>query len=118
MQPSGKRLPSRRNAVASRKDVSGLTMSEWDRQNITRLINFFEKAYPGVIDYVVNDAKKDILPKTSWQSAKKSDFNLHRRAAMPEGLLAALKEGYPAIVTDRTQFEQFLKWFPRFDLWR
>lgn len=106
----------KRVAKADKKDLKGLEMSEWDRKNIQSLINFFEKAYPGYINHFVKQARKEVEPIKAQASWKKSDLNFSKRAAIPEELLMELKRGYPAIISDTRQFNQFLRWFPIFDL--
>lgn len=110
----GKRLDS-----ADRKDLKGLLMSEWDRQNIGFLIAFYERAFPGVINAVIKEASKDLLTSRQIRyAAKKQEIGWTRRLAIPSGLLQELKRAYPAIIVDKGQFEQFLRWFPQFDLWK
>lgn len=112
MKRIGKRV-----AEAERKDLKGLLMSEWDRKNLQFLINFYEKAYPGLIAYHAAQARKEVEPILKQKTAKQSELNLSKRMSMPKDLLIEIKRGYPNIISDKGQFEQFLKWFPVFDLW-
>lgn len=107
----GKRLDT-----AQRKDLKGLQMSDWDRKNIGHLIDFYEKAYPGVIAQVAHEARLDTVDETQFN--KPTDkFKISRRMAIPEGLLLELKRAYPSIIIDKRQLNQFLRWYPQFDLW-
>jgi len=113
------RIKSRKLGDAERKDLKGLKMSEWDRQNIAKLIRFYDLAFPGVRKQVIKEGRDEVLSQHQVQKSRKvGGLDLTRRAAIPEGLLQALKEGYPSIIVDRNQFEQFLRWFPEHDLWR
>lgn len=98
-----------------RKTLKGLKLTDWDRKNIAYTINFFEKAFPGVIKQIADQARKEIVD-IARQKTVKNDLNFNRRMAIPDGLWRAIKEQYPAIMVDDRQFEQFLKWFPVFDL--
>lgn len=113
--PIGKRIDD-----AERKDLKGLPLSQWDLKNIAYLISFFEKAYPGVISRVAREARQDIIKDRKLKAAEDSSHKLNyaRRMAIPNGLLQELKRGYPAIIVDNRQFEQFLKAFPQFDLYQ
>jgi hypothetical protein len=92
-------------------------MSEWDRKNIAFLISFYEKAFPGVIKQVAQEARRDIIAERKLRYGKpKSAIDWHRRMAIPEGLMNELRRSYPALIVDKGQFEQFLKWFSQFDL--
>jgi len=111
MRRIGKRV-----AQADRKDLKGL-MSEWDHKNLQYLVAFYEKAYPGVISYHAVQARKEVEPIMKQKTSKKNDLALSKRMSMPKDLLLEIKRGYPNIISDRGQFEQFLRWFPVFDLW-
>lgn len=110
-KPIGKKV-----AEADRKDLRGLAMSQWDRKNLSYLIAFFEKAYPGYIDHFVKQARKEVEPIMRQKYWKKSELNMTKRAAIPQELLLEIKRGYPEIISSKKQFEQFLRWFPIFDL--
>jgi hypothetical protein len=102
-----------------RKDIKGLKLTDLDRQNIAYTINFFERAFPGVIRDVTARGRKETIPLTDVELRKAMGTPLGiRRIAIPSGLWGVIKEQYPAIQVDRRQFEQFLKWFPIFDLLR
>lgn len=103
---------------ATKSELKGLVMSEWDRKNIAYLISFYEKAFPGVIKQVAEEARRDVVDerKLKFAAKKKDSINMNRRMAIPSGLMRELKRGYPAIISDKRQFEQFLRWFPIFDL--
>lgn len=95
-----------------RKDLKGLKLDELDRKNIQYTIDFFEKAFPGVIAQHAKDGRAETLA-----AIKKNDgLNFTRRMAIPEGLWVDLKRQYPSIMVDTKQFEQFLAWFPIFDM--
>lgn len=100
-----------------RKSLKGLKLTEWDRKNIAYTIAFFERAFPGVIKAVTDQARRETEPITRRKTIK-DDLNFTRRMAIPDGLWGALKEQYPALLVDKRQFEQFLKWFPQFDVKR
>lgn len=111
-----RKLTSRPDEV-QRKDLKGLKMDDWDRKNIAYTIEFFRKAFPGVIEEVVAQGRKETIPMTGPE-LKKAMMNPVgiRRIAIPSGLWQVLKEQYPALQVDPAQFNQFLKWFPEFDL--
>lgn len=90
-------------------------MDDWDRKNIRSMIEFYRKAFPGVIESVAAQARKETLA-IARKKTQKDSLNFTRRLAIPSGLLQALKEGYPALIVDKRQFEQFLLWFPEFDV--
>lgn len=101
-----------------RKDLKGLSLSEWDRKNLEYLIEFYRKAFPGVIEEVVATARAETQAVARQKSWKADELNFNRRMAIPNGLWQRIKEGYPSIMVDTKQFEQFLKWFKEFDLKR
>ena len=100
-----------------RKDLKGLKMDDWDRKNIAYTIEFFRRAFPGAIESVVAQGRKETVPLTKEDLAKamKNPLGI-RRIAIPSGLWAVIKEQYPSIQVDQQQFNQFLKWYPEFDL--
>ena len=93
-------------------------MTEEDRKNIARLIDFYEHAFPGEIKRQTDTSRKEVLPYLHQRTMATDPHAFERRMTIPSGLWRAIKEGYPAIESDRVQFEQFLKWFPIFDLRR
>jgi hypothetical protein len=110
----------RKVADATRADVKGLPLSDWDIKNIGYLINFYERAYPGYITHFIEQARQEVEPIVKQQTVKKgfSDLNMTKRMAIPQDLLLQIKRGYPAIIVDPVQFNQFLKAYPIFDLHR
>lgn len=110
--PIGKRVGD-----ATKLELKGQPLSDWDIKNITYLIAFYEKAFPGVINYHAKEAFSEVEPILKQKTIKKSELNLSRRMSIPQGLWVELKRGYPAIIHE-PQFSQFLRAFPIFDLHR
>ena len=110
-----KKLESNPDSI-QRKDIKGLKLTDWDRKNIAYCIEFYRKAFPGVIEEIANQARLETVAISKQKSWKSGPLNFTRRLAMPAGLLQRLKEAYPALIVDKGQFEQFLRWFPEFDV--
>ena len=111
-----RKLTSRPDEVL-RKDLKGLKLDDWDRKNMAYTIEFFRRAFPGVIESVCAQGRKETVPLSQVELNKAMLNPLGvRRIAIPSGLWKVLKEQYPALQVDQRQFNQFLKWFPEFDL--
>lgn len=106
----------KRVATADKSELKGLPLSDWDIKNIARLINLYSKAFPGYIEHHARQAAKEVESISKQSTFKKSELNFSKRMSMPQELLRELKRAYPAIISDKRQFEQFLRSFPQFDL--
>lgn len=102
------------------KQLKGLLPTEWDRKNIQNLLNQYEAAFPGQIAWCTKKSREETSRVRKLnaiaKSAKQPTFE--RRFSMPQPLLIELKKAYPMIISDRYQFEWFMKNFPGFDLTR
>lgn len=98
------------------KYTKGMLPDAEDKKNIQNLIRQFEVAYPGQIDYVRKDAMQEIDQHRKLKFASLKGQKFERRLSMPQALLLELKKAYPTIITDKRQFEWFLKNFKQFDL--
>lgn len=106
-------------ADATKQELKGRLMSEWDRKNLAFLISLYERAYPGYIRNFIKQSRKEVVEdKRFSKEYAKGNFAMSRRISIPLDLLTEIKRGYPAIISDKGQMEQFLAWFPQFDLWR
>ena len=99
-----------------RKDLKGQKMTEWDRKNIDYTIKLYKLAYPGMVEGCIKMAREETKELLKQRTQKDTELNMVRRFTMPQELLQRLKKMYPALIVDRGQFEQFLSWFPDFDL--
>jgi hypothetical protein len=100
---------------ATKTELKGLALSEWDLKNISYLVNLFDKAYPGYIQHFTSQSFAEVEPLLKQTTFKKSELNMSRRMSIPRELWNEIKRGYPAILSE-PQFSQFLKRFPMFDL--
>lgn len=98
------------------KYTKGMLPDADDKKNIQRLIKQFETAFPGQIAWVRKDAMTDIVEQRKLKFVAKKGTDFERRMSMPQALLLELRKAYPTIITDKRQFEWFLKNFPIFDL--
>lgn len=96
-------------------DLTGLRLDEADHRNLQNLMRLYEKAFPGQIAWIAKDSRRDIVVERKLRGAKATK-GVQRRVSMPKDFYTELKDGYPAIFSDKNQMEQFLKWFPVFDM--
>lgn len=124
-----------------KKELKGLKLDDWDRKNIAAAIYLYELDNPpgkiryeditdetgktvrwieicNIGDYLAN-RRKDLINQRKLHSF--SDHVIRDRPAeisvsLPPGLDALLRRGYPKLLTDEKQLQQFLKWFPVFNL--
>lgn len=127
-------------AKATKRDTKGLFLDSWDRKNIAAAIDLYTKVNPpgkvryedvtdehgktvrwieycNIDDYLANRRREMVALRNKYKSSKGiSDEVAHISMSMPPALWAVLQRGYPALLTDRYQQEQFLKWFPQFSM--
>ncbi len=102
---------------ATKAELRGLSLSEWDIKNIGYLIGFYERAYPGYIRHFIKQSFDEVEPMLKNSHIKGNALKFSRRMSIPQDLWLEIKRGYPAIAFE-PQFSQFLKAFPQFDLHR
>ena len=100
-----------------------------DRRNIAELIKTYDKAFtyphPLSIGVSMELALKEIDNRattktihTSSGSSRvvKENAGMTRRMSLPKPFMEKLKQAYPLIITDKGQYEWFLRNFPHLDL--
>lgn len=97
------------------KQLKGLMPDASDKKNITQAIRNYEQTHPGEIAHCILQARKETVRDTNKRTTKLKDGPVFR-LAMPLGLSQYLKQNYPTLITDKGQFEWFLKNFSDFDL--
>lgn len=121
----------KRQESAGKVDLKGLKLTDLDRKNIEYMIKLFKscpftfhlkdglvKTWTGKqwISYLLKQGHSEVDNTARQKTFKTEDVDMKRALIMPPPLMAMLKESYPAIISDRSQFETFLRWFPEFDL--
>lgn len=99
-----------------KQQLKGLMPDTADKKNITQAIMNYEKAKPGEIAQCILQARTETKRERLLKNTKQKGVTF--RLAMPLGLSNYLKQNYPTLISDKGQFEWFLRNFPDFDLLR
>lgn len=103
----------------SRKEIGkeiGGNPDEWDQKNLQRLIDTYEKAFPGRLKRMKEDERVEaaLSNRTKDFGVISKESDLRVAFWMPEDLQEVIERGYPSLWTNKKHIAWFLKRFPLF----
>lgn len=94
-------------------DAVGLP-TQWDKENLTKIIQRFERKNPGMIAYTIQEAKKDYQSQ-GGNKAKFGEVNKHAQGRiileLPEELHHQLEKSLPSLFRSKKHLAWFVKHF-------